>query len=658
MKRLVLVAAVAALAATSLTVVQTAQAATTSITIDGTKGGRTFDGIGAISGGGGNSRLLADYPEPQRSQILDYLFKPGYGAALQILKVEIGGDTNSTDGAEPSHMHTATDLGCNRGYEWWLMAQAKARNPAIKLAALSWGAPGWVGGPTHTFWTTDTINYLIKWLDCAASHHLTIDYIGGWNERSHDKTWYENFHAALAAHYPKVKLVGDDGKGWGAAKDMAADPAFNAAVDVVGTHYPCGYQGTDKGKTCSNSDVARALGKPLWASETGSQDFNTGAFASARSFNRGYLDARMTGFLNWPLVAAITPNLKWSTTGLILADQPWAGAYRVGTLTWAVAHTTQFTAPGWTYLDPASGYLGGDRANGSYVTLKAPNGRDYSSILETIDATAAQTLSVTVQGGLSTRTVHVWATNLASTNPADQFVHTTDVKPVGGRYTVTLQPGFLYSLTTKTGQGKGSAQGPAGRPLALPYTDSFDGYPAGREATYLADMDGAFETVACGGHRTGTCIRQMAAQEPVEWRAGARDPSALLGDTGWTDYTVRIDAMLDRPGYVELFGRAGAQGSTPAQLDAFLLRVTDRGEWSILKAKALTVPLAAGTVAPLGTNRWHTLALTFKGAVITASIDGVQVATVTNKSYPAGQIGIATSQTINAQFDNLAITPA
>jgi hypothetical protein len=46
-------------------------------------GGRTFDGVGAISGGGGNSRLLIDYPEPQRSQILDYLFKPGYGAACR-----------------------------------------------------------------------------------------------------------------------------------------------------------------------------------------------------------------------------------------------------------------------------------------------------------------------------------------------------------------------------------------------------------------------------------------------------------------------------------------------------------------------------------------------------------------------------------------------
>jgi hypothetical protein len=82
-----------------------AQAAT-AITVNGASGGRTFDGVGAISGGGGNSRLLIDYREPQRGQILDYLFKPGVGAAAQILKVEIGGDTNSTSGAEPSHEHT------------------------------------------------------------------------------------------------------------------------------------------------------------------------------------------------------------------------------------------------------------------------------------------------------------------------------------------------------------------------------------------------------------------------------------------------------------------------------------------------------------------------------------------------------------------------
>src|SRR4051812_16880624 len=88
-----------------LVVFPTAARAATAITINGSSGGRVFDGVGAISGGGGNSRLLVDYPEPQRSDILDYLFKPGYGAAMQIMKVEIGGDTNSTSGAEPSHEH-------------------------------------------------------------------------------------------------------------------------------------------------------------------------------------------------------------------------------------------------------------------------------------------------------------------------------------------------------------------------------------------------------------------------------------------------------------------------------------------------------------------------------------------------------------------------
>src|SRR5258708_7713213 len=140
-------------------------------TPDGPGAGRTFDGIGAISGGGGNSRLLIDYAEPQRSQILDYLFKPGVGAALQILKVEIGGDTNSTSGAEPSHEHTAGTIDCGRGYAWWLMGQAKTRNPNIRLAALTWGAPGWIGG--GSFFSTDMINYLLAWLRRAPQHRLT-----------------------------------------------------------------------------------------------------------------------------------------------------------------------------------------------------------------------------------------------------------------------------------------------------------------------------------------------------------------------------------------------------------------------------------------------------------------------------------------------------
>ena len=41
--------------------------------------GRTFEGIGALSAGA-STRLLKDYKEPYRSQILDFLFKPKFGA--------------------------------------------------------------------------------------------------------------------------------------------------------------------------------------------------------------------------------------------------------------------------------------------------------------------------------------------------------------------------------------------------------------------------------------------------------------------------------------------------------------------------------------------------------------------------------------------------
>ena len=116
--------------------------------VDGTARARVFDGHGALSAGAA-SRLLIDYPQQQRDEILDYLFKPGFGAGLAVLKIEIGGDTQSTDGTEPSHMHARDDLGCGRGYEGWLAAEARRRNPAVQIWSLSWGVPGWVGNGSY-----------------------------------------------------------------------------------------------------------------------------------------------------------------------------------------------------------------------------------------------------------------------------------------------------------------------------------------------------------------------------------------------------------------------------------------------------------------------------------------------------------------------------
>lgn len=65
------------------------------IPLSGSGATHTFDGHGGLSAGA-SSRLLRDYSEPYRSDILDYLYLPGFGANLQICKIEIGGDTQST----------------------------------------------------------------------------------------------------------------------------------------------------------------------------------------------------------------------------------------------------------------------------------------------------------------------------------------------------------------------------------------------------------------------------------------------------------------------------------------------------------------------------------------------------------------------------------
>ncbi|OKI12909.1 galactosylceramidase [Streptomyces sp. CB03911] len=633
-----------------------ATATSTAVTVDGASAGRVFDGVGAISGGGGNTRLLFDYPEPQRSQVLDHLFKPGHGAALQLLKVEIGGDTNSTDGAETSHEHTRGAVDCQAGYEWWVMEQAKLRNPEIKLYALSWGAPGWIGN--GKFWSQDMIGYLMDWLGCARQHHLAVDYLGGWNEREFDAAWYKNLRATLNAQgYGAVKVVGADDN-WDIATAMRSDPALAQAVDIVGVHYPCKYRSAMT--SCASTPDALATGKQLWAAENGSDDANAGAPAIARGVNRGYLDARMTGFLNWPLVASIYQNLSFNTMGLVVADQPWSGAYTVGRSTWATAHTTQFTKPGWRYLDTASGYLGGNRANGSYVSYRAPDGSAWSTVLETMDATAPQTVTLKVAGGLPGSTLRVWSTDLSGPAAAGRMVRAADLTPSSGAYTLTLRPGHLYTLTTSTGQGVGAATGPARSLLALPYADSLSGSGPGQEIRYFSTMNGAFETAPCAGGRAGTCLRQQAPLSPIRWTDEASNhPYTLMGGLDWADYTVSADALLEQPGTVELLGRAGTQRRNNKGLNAYHLRLSDTGAWSLTRSDSnwTFTTLASGTVAAPGTGSWHRLALAFAGRTITARIDGTAVGAAQDGDWGAGQIGLGTGGYHGAQFANLEITP-
>jgi O-glycosyl hydrolase len=638
----------------------TTAAAGQTIAVDGASQGRVFDGVGALSAGA-SSRLLVDYPPAERSAILDYLFKPGYGASLQILKTEIGGDTNSTDGTELSDETQQGQVSCDTGYEWWLMEQAKRLNPAIKLYALEWGTPGWVGAGTGTTWTTQNIGYLLNWLGCARQHGLTINYLGGWNEKGYNATWYEELRSALNAHgYSRIQIVADDSFSWDAASAAATDPSFNDAVSVFGDHYPCGYP---SGPDCTTPAAVHALDKPLWASEMGSSGYDSGAAALAQDINEDYVEGQMTAAVNWSLIWSAYAGLPFDGDGLMLANTPWSGSYQVGLSIWVMAHTAQFTKPGWRYLDSGSINLSG---GGSVATLRSTASGAWSSIAETVGAHAPQQVTYQVSR-LSAGPVQVWATNLDSSNSADWFRHVAQVQPHDGSFQLTLQPGYLYTVTTTAGQHEGSAGSPPAATMRLPYSDNFNSYSAGSLARYISDLGGAFQAEPCaddsGASRdlaSGMCLQQRVTQQPVQWDSVDNYPVTVTGDPSWGNYRASVSAMLEQHGYVELDARAGTSGNG---LSGYHFRISDTGQWSVYEqtagsyggASGTDTTLASGT-ASFGTGTWHRLGLEVRGDEITATLDGRTLGTVLDNTYSTGQVGLETSPWVTAQFDNLQVT--
>ena len=203
----------------------------------------SFDSIRGISGGGATSTFLQAYPEKQKNEILDALFRPGSGASLDILKVEIASDDQTTDGCEAGHWRRRDEpVNCSRGYEWALMREAVARNPNITLYGLPRTWPGWLGfgtanqtsdrGPNPYANVTAPAEYITAWVQCAKTHHnLNIAVLGLWNE----SPWVPDYILALRksldqAGFLHTSIVAADGDIASAAKLLSSNSTVAAAL--------------------------------------------------------------------------------------------------------------------------------------------------------------------------------------------------------------------------------------------------------------------------------------------------------------------------------------------------------------------------------------------------------------------------------------------
>jgi hypothetical protein len=385
-----------AAAALALSVVVAAQAPyPTSYVIDTLTGsGPAFDGVGAAFTGAA-ARMLYDYPPTQRTQILDYLFitpQQGVwaqfkGAALGIIKLEIGGDANTNFGSEPSYRHSAlSDPDMTAGWSGWLAQQAFARNPQLKVMLTPIAFPNWLrfgnSDRKDPFQSPDDLAaYVAEYVQqFTTTYGVPVHSVGVWSspaQSATSSTDQSNYIIVLMDTLQElglgeVQIVCADQGDWScvAAMEEPAAPGYSlalqSAIGIVG----------NRGFAPPSWANAVQTGKPLWVSSLSLPDDSTygkttsaGAMYLAAAITTSFVesDAAISGWIYDVGINAVPYGFPGWHTGLLVAGQPWSGSFYPTPALWAVAQINQFVLPGWVPMKIGGG-SGALLHGGNYVT--------------------------------------------------------------------------------------------------------------------------------------------------------------------------------------------------------------------------------------------------------------------------------------------------
>ncbi len=485
-------------------------------------------------------------------------------------------------------------------------------------------------------------------------------------------------------------------------KEQELALAFREAVDVIGTHYHTNYDNGKDGLENVANQIAllnETYGKEVWNSEDSSSTTvsmnadnatnldsamtgGNGILDIANRFINGYYCSSMTMMEYQPAIAAYYSGAVYFPKQLMAANHPWSGYYTVDASVPMTMHFSQFIKKGWKYIDSGC-YGDGDADRPIYnttrnnLTAMNPETEDYSTVI-TNDSAYTRTYHITTKNLDSAgKDVAVWETR-ASGNSASydenwlKKIDTITPQDNGdGTYTysITVKAYSIVTLTTTEGQkeykelaSKTSANDTSkDTPLALDYSDDFEytGYPEnyledrGGTPRYTCDLNGAFEVVKEENGNHVLMQKMNAANETVGWLSKSTDYFTSLGDDAWANYTTSVDVKFDttaqKPSdnYVELVARY----STNSTANGYNLKLSQDGVWKLSSAEK---SYAFGTITDL--KEWNTLSLTVNGTNISASINGVEVASAqaAAKISMSGRVGLGSADYLNC-FDNLKV---
>ncbi|CAJ1370379.1 unnamed protein product [Effrenium voratum] len=586
-----------------------------------------FDGVGAVSARG-TSRYLYDYAEPMRSEMLDLLFLPGYAASIQVLKVEIGGDAQSGFGTEPSHRRSEDQVACNRSRAFWLVREARRRNPSLSVLAAAWALPAWLGLENASqigFYNSDTIDYIVSWIRCANETGAgAVEYVGSrpraivvdqlGQSQGHPGpplSWSEDLRTALDAAGFSTSLVLPDAEYDPSVK--LPEPGAAMAGGAVGLHYPC----------FLSLPELRSSPLALWSTEDAGVTADwPGAACAGRLVNTNLVRMNVTSTIVRSLAWALHPALPGARDGLLLATEPWSGAYSIQDPLWTLAHTTRFTEAGWYVLPLQSGATGHLKKGGTFVTYLSPSRDEFTLVVEKLQAkcgtcagsiTGAEELVFTLAGGLeelsnmsndTSDTSETELSNDDSTNQSDvdddevqgfanasnetnatanvtqdglaffltnrthKMLRLPPLPVSGGSFRFVAEADTIYTVTSRNDTEVPAIQDRSLEvgPFPVPYRDDFERYEEDEPRSlldtpgYFADYGGSFQVSHDPAYFPNMVLKQWIMEKAGSNRwTSASDPITLIGHR-LANVAVTVDVFLPRDQPQEPV-RLGIQGA-------------------------------------------------------------------------------------------------
>lgn len=328
-----------------------------------------------------------------------------------------------------------------------------------------------------------------------------------------------------------------------------------------------------------------------------------------------------------------------------------------------MAHTTQFTERGWFYLggEGCALLVGG----GSYVSLAPFDGSELTVVIETVGATSAQ--SITFSVGASIAELSCWTTVEGSVFQQQAPIRTSSK----GTVTVTVPPNAVWTLSTTSGQTKGSAL-PVSPPhnFPLPYSDDFSSYEEDALAKYFSDMHGAFSVSTESEALENKILRQQAGPtRPLSTHgASATAYSTVIGDVEWSNYSVQVrwrseGGNNDTDNEFVFIGSHGglsmhpeATYNTPPYAKAGVVaQFWMSGKWSLSLGGSKT-PLASGA-GTWKSGEWHTALLEVSNGRVTITLDAQLLGSGTISGSPSGPAWLGCGIHY-CSFDDFAVTPS